>query len=375
MPDTKISALSAAAAPLAAQELPINNAGTSEKLTIGQINAFTQSTGLSVISPAQLTGDQDNYAPTGIATANLIRVSSDSGMRAITGIQAPTGTAPLRLTIANIGSFTLYFPQDHPDSSAANRFTGHSGDFKLYPGKSADIWYDLTSTKWRFLTDESESGRTGVFYEWSAGSVTAGDNNDLGVVAIGSGTNTVTTSSSTLPAFTALSTVTNAAWGYLMFFSKNAITYSYFSGAHQYVEALVSIPTLSDGTNTFTAELQLAQLPNSTTLENNNTIGIRYSDGINSGKWELFTQNGAGSETPIDLGITVAASTLYKLRIELDKSNTEARAFINNVYVGRVNATMPSAAVSGAKIIMLKSVGTAARTLNVHNFSAGAIYN
>jgi hypothetical protein len=374
MPDTKISALSAAAAPLAAQELPINNAGTSEKLTVGQINAFTQSTGLSVISPAQLTGDLDNYAPTGIATANLMRVSSDSSMRAITGIQAPTGTAPLRLTIVNIGSYTLYFPQDHPDSSSANRFTGHSGDYKLYPGKNADIWYDVTSTKWRFLTDESESGRTGVFYEATAGSSTAGDWPNWVQASAASGSIGTSASTTSFPGRWNLVTANSLGSTAMVAFAKTVSTYSAFGSAHLFVEHTLAIPTVSDATNSYTYELQLATGPTSSTLEDNNLVAIRYNHGINSGRFELFTQDNGGSEsTPADLGVTVTVNTLYKIRIELDKSRSEARAYINDVYCGRVTTNMPNAVAMGSRSISFRNAGTPPNVY-VFTMQAGAIY-
>ncbi len=40
MPDTKISALTAAASALAADEIPVNEAGTTKKLTVEQLAAY-----------------------------------------------------------------------------------------------------------------------------------------------------------------------------------------------------------------------------------------------------------------------------------------------------------------------------------------------
>lgn len=45
--------------------------------------------------------------------------------------------------------------------------------------------------------------------------------------------------------------------------------------------------------------------------------GIRYSNDINSGKWQCVTQALGSSENTADSGITVAASTWYNLRIEV----------------------------------------------------------
>lgn len=324
------------------------------------------------IEPSQITAHQTNYNPTQWDDATMVRLDA-SDMWMINSMAAPTtSTKPQRKTIVNMGDSTIIFTATDA-GTAANRII-LPRDFKLYPKTSCEIAYDDTASRWRILSAEDENGRTGVFYEWSASSITAGDNNQMLGTAIGTGTITATASTTVYPGRSELSTSTNAAWGYIMSFSKNLNGYSAFGSAHNYVEALVSIPTLSDGSNTFTAEVQITNSHTSTTLENNNAIGIRYSDGINGGEWELFSQDNSAGEDVADSGVAVAAATLYKLRIEIDKSNTEARGYINDVYIGKVESNMPNAVILGSRVILLKSVGTTARTLNVHSFSAGAIY-
>lgn len=325
------------------------------------------------ISPSQITSDQDNYNPTGFGNAEIIRLSSDNGMRAITSMVDSTGGVH-RKTIVNSGSYLIYFPMDHPDGTAANRFTGQPGDYYLYPGRSADFWYDPTSSRWRVINGNSGYLEPTIYYSFSARNSTAGDQADIAHAAIGTGTISTLASTSLLPACWQFSTSTNAAWGYLAYFTETVTTYSAFGLAHQFAEAVVSIPVLSTAGETFTAELQLIATPTTASLEANNTIGIRYSHGIAGGDWELFCQDNAGSEgTPDDLDVAVAAATLYKLRIEVDKSNSEARAYINGSYVGRVT-NMPLGSVMGARVVLLKSNGTTARTLNLHAFNAGAIH-
>lgn len=331
------------------------------------------STPVKTISPSQLTGDQDNYSPTGVGNATYLRISGDNGIRAITGI-TDSVAGVLEKTLLNIGSYPIYLPMDHPDSDAAHRFTGNSGDFILHTGMSVKLLYDLTSTKWRIIGATSPQANKGPSYQWSAGSGTAGDYGDIILGAFGSGTNTTTASSTTVPTHWLFGTSSNAAWGAYIYASKTTVSYSAFASAHQVAETLVSIPTLSDGTETFTVELQITGTPNSSSMEPNNTFGIRYSHGINAGEWELFSQDNAGAESVADLGIAIATNTLYKLRIEVDKSNTEARAYINDVYVGRVTGNIPNSVVCGARTLLMKSVGTTARNLRVHTFSAGAIY-
>jgi len=327
----------------------------------------------TTISPSQLTSDQDNYNPTGMGKATYVRLDGDSGMRAITGI-ADSTAGTLEKTLLNIGSYPIYFPQEHPDSDAAHRFTGWPGDYVLYPGASVKILYDVTSTKWRIIGDVNEDLKAGLHYHVPAADQTAGDHNELAFAAIGTGTFTFVASTTTVPAHWAMSTSTNAAWGYYAYFPKGGSTFGAFGASHIFTEAYVQFEDLSDGTNTYTSELQIAETTVSANLENNNMIGIRYSHGINAGKFELFSQSNTGTESVADLGVTVAADTRYKLRIEVDESRTEARAYVNGSYAGRVTGTFPNATPAGARIVHLKSLGATARVLKIHSFSAGAIY-
>jgi hypothetical protein len=325
----------------------------------------------AVISPAQITADQDNYNPTGFLTSTMVRLDFDTGGRAITGFAA--GTDGQRITLSNISANFGYYPGGHPDSSAGNRWL-HGKDFIHYPYSNIDVIYDSTSGGWRIIGEENTEGKTGLFYEYNAGSTTAGDYGDVAFLAIGTGTVSANAATTSIPAAATFSTAASNAAGEVMHFIKGSFTFSAFGSAHNYAECFISIPTLSDGTETFTVELQITGTPNSTSLEPNNTVGIRYSHGIASGDWELFSQDNVGAESPDDLDIAVAANTTYKLGLWIDKARSETRAYINGNYVGRVTGNMPNAAACGARIILLKSAGSTARTLNVHSFSAGAIY-
>jgi hypothetical protein len=156
-----------------------------------------------------------------------------------------------------------------------------------------------------------------------------------------------------------------------MYFSKAGTSTGtvYINAAHVSVSTLLTLPIVSDGTNTYECHLQLTDDPSSTTLNPNQTIGIRYSHSINGGEWEGFTKNGSGTESTADLNVTMTAAQIYLLRIELDKTKTEARFYVDGNMVGRVNSNMPSAASFGPRIILLKSAGTTAREVKVFNFS------
>lgn len=324
------------------------------------------------ISPAQLTGDQDNYNPTGFGKAKYVRISSDNGMRAITSMVDSTGGEHVKV-ITNSGSYMLYFPMDHPDGTAAYRITGQPCDIYLFPGQTREFYYDETSSRWRCVNYTLDDDRLQLYYDASSRSSASGDNADLAFTVIGTGNAGNTAPSSPRPGYIQLSTASSSTSGYILSFVKTANTYTTYADAHIFVECQLFFPTLSDGTETYTTEVQLSSSGTSTTLEPNNTIGVRYSNGINSGKWELFTQSNTGTEAVADLGVTVSANTVYKIRIELDKANAEARAYINGSYAGRVSSNVTATACAG-RIIHLKSAGTTARTANVIRLSSGSIY-
>lgn len=267
----------------------------------------------------------------------------------------------------------LYFPMDHPDGTAANRFTGNSGDIYLFPGQTREFYYDATSSRWRCVNYSMDADRMQTYYDASARSTATGDNADLAFTAIGTGSAGNTAPTSPRPGYIQLSTASSGTAGYILSFVKTANTYTTYADAHIFVECQLFFPTLSDGTETYTTEVQLSSSGTSTSLEPNNTIGVRYSNGINSGKWELFTQSNTGTEATADLGVTVAANTVYKIRIELDKANAEARAYVNGSYAGRVASNVTATACAG-RIIHLKSAGSTARTANIVRLSSGAAY-
>lgn len=326
-----------------------------------------------IISPAQITADQDNYAPAAIGIASVIRLSGDNGIRAITGI-ADSTAGTLTKQIFNIGSYAIYFPMDHPDSDAAHRFTGLGRDFILYPGESCTIWYDDTSDKWRIQGMQGYAQPT-VYYSKSAGSATAGDHGDVAFTTINSGSISSVGAANSVPGAWQISSASTTNGGGEISFSKSVEEFVELVTAHVFAEATISLPTLSTVAETFTSEFQISSAVQNTTLESNNTFGVRYSNGINSGKWEFFCQDNAGSEgTPVDLGVTVTAGVIYRIRIEVDKSKTECRAYINGVYCGRITTPLPNNVQVGVRVVHVKSNGSTARTLKCHSMQAGAIY-
>lgn len=101
---------------------------------------------------ASITADQDNWAPTGIATASVIRVTTDAS-RNITGIT--TGVDGRILVLLNVGANNFVL-KDDTTSTAANRFQ-LNGDVTVRADNGCAIWYDATSSRWRVWTGGGSS--------------------------------------------------------------------------------------------------------------------------------------------------------------------------------------------------------------------------
>jgi hypothetical protein len=100
-----------------------------------------------ILSPTQITANQNNYAPTGHQTALIERINSDAA-RTLTGLAAPTsGRAEARILI-NTGSFDITLSDADTSSSASNRFF-LGANFAIKPNMSIMLWYDLSSSRWR----------------------------------------------------------------------------------------------------------------------------------------------------------------------------------------------------------------------------------
>ena len=127
---------------------------TNKTLTAPVITAPNFSTTIALtgdITPAQITADQNDYAPTGHDTASVFRLASDT-TRTITGI---AGGADGRIIIIyNIGSSAINFAHESASSAAANRIQIiGTNTLVLYGGAfvSATFQYDATLSRWKLI--------------------------------------------------------------------------------------------------------------------------------------------------------------------------------------------------------------------------------
>ena len=106
------------------------------------------------ISPSQITANQNDYNPSGLANASVLRLSTDAS-RNLTGLQG--GSDGRIVVIQNIGSQNLVLQSESASSSAANRFALYA-DVTLGANQCAILQYDTGASRWRALASPLASG-------------------------------------------------------------------------------------------------------------------------------------------------------------------------------------------------------------------------
>lgn len=100
-----------------------------------------------IISPPSFAVAQNDYAPTGINSANVIRLAATLASN-ITGILAPSPVRSKLITLVNTSAVTLTLVNNSASSLAANRFQ-IGANVAITTGKSQQLWYDVTTAAWR----------------------------------------------------------------------------------------------------------------------------------------------------------------------------------------------------------------------------------
>lgn len=101
-----------------------------------------------IISPAQITSTQNDYAPTGYADCYIFRLDSDAA-RSVTGLQG--GEDGREIVVMNIGAFNILLSHD-TTSTAANRWLcPNNVSATIRPNGWVKAIYDSTSSRWRVM--------------------------------------------------------------------------------------------------------------------------------------------------------------------------------------------------------------------------------
>lgn len=123
------------------------------------------------VSPAQLTSDQNDYAPAGFASASVLRLSSDAS-RAITGLAG--GASGRIVFLHNYGTNAIVLKDENASSATANRFA-LAADLTISPDRAVLLLYDGTSSRWRVIGGASADGKSMLYGSGAPGAGTGND--------------------------------------------------------------------------------------------------------------------------------------------------------------------------------------------------------
>lgn len=108
----------------------------------------------TTVTPPSIGTDQTVYAPTGVDTADLMRLAISANVT-LKGLAVPTLAGDPRKTITLISAganYRLKLDHANTDAPAANRFSCPFGQaYYLLGDASVDILYDSTSQRWRVI--------------------------------------------------------------------------------------------------------------------------------------------------------------------------------------------------------------------------------
>ncbi len=217
------------------------------------------------------------------------------------------------------------------DDTANTMTVASSGGSSFSPSTTFEIYDDWMA--------DSMSGRNGWAQSTSGGSTyTAGGGaTNPGLITVDTGATATGRAAVTLG---------TSLW----LFGGGAVTY----------ESLVRIPTLSDGTNTFTCAFGLSD---SVTGEAVDGVYFLY-DTAGSANW-IFKSSNNSVRTTITSTVAVAANTWVKLKFVVDSTGANVEAFINGASIGTNSANIPTGSGRETTIQplrIIKSLGTTART-------------
>lgn len=116
--------------------------------TFSGVETFSSQLVLSgTLTPTALSGDVNDYSPTGLATALDLRIDPNGATRNITGLAGGADGRVIILTNISL-AWSFVLNSGSTGSTAANRFL-LPGDVTVPPNATVALRYDGTSSRWR----------------------------------------------------------------------------------------------------------------------------------------------------------------------------------------------------------------------------------
>lgn len=320
-----------------------------------------------VISPTQLTASQNDWNPTGLSTATIIRIDADASLREITSITAQSAR---RLRLQNISANTVIL-RDKAIAlgTAANRIAASGNDIPLWPGDAIDLSYDDTSSLWRAVNAAAKNVPSlyhGFYYSYPMVSSFAAAANLFALVGSNSGTGSgsgvlTATAASYLEVIYFETGTTTTGRGAVV--GNNGNQFILAATAYWRLNFRLIIANASDGTDTYTLR---AGFSDGVSGDATDGVYLRYSHGTNSGNWELVLRNNS-TETAVNLSAGPTFGTASNI---LSIIITPARVDVlqNGVSIGSTTTltNVPTTRASDLCFSIVKSAGTTTRNAYIN---------
>lgn len=231
-------------------------------------------------------------------------------------------------------------------------------------GVNGALYYNSTTGSMRcfeegYWWDCKENSRNGL--RVSSEYIRNSGEPPFGIVTGNSGSSSLLATEANHPGILRFSTGTNAAgFGVTGIDNANDNEVLFGSGETWRGEASLRIPTLSGSGQTFVI---LAGFLDALTSDPVDGCYFRYTDTVNSGRWQGECADAGVSSC--DTGITVAASTWYRLTVIV--AGGQATFYVNGASTCTVSSNIPSTAgnETGFNAGIRKTGGTTARNLDI----------
>lgn len=126
----------------------------------------------------------------------------------------------------------------------------------------------------------------------------------------------------------------------------------------------LGLPTLSDGTNTFSVQVGFSDMVTAIPGAANNVCAVTFQPLVSGTDWQITTANGSAIANT-GSGRTIVAGTDDHIIFRKDPGDNNLYTWVNGTALSAITSNFPTTNPMGLAIWILKSAGTTARTVNV----------
>jgi len=324
------------------------------------------------ITPAALAANTNNYAPTGYATADTIRMSATAHYL-LTGISSSGIVDQQVITLNNVGTYTITLRNQSASSTAANRFS-FPYDLPLFPGSYIQIRYSTTTSRWLIhdapgISDLSCCGLITSMYSDCFSSTIPGLT--VGFSGTASSCAPVATQIDSRPGIIQGATgSTNAGRcgiymsGDIAGATLSQIVFGGTDASYHRFRCGLRVPTLSTAGETYNIIAGFSDTPAAVGVDQ---FAFRYTHSLNAGNVTVDVNANSVDNVTTDTTVTLVANTWVDLSLIVLPDGSGEYSINGSAPVAVAAGSMPSGSARSTSVMaaMFKTNGTTARQLDI----------